>query len=268
VADVDERPAAPPGPAPDRRTASRQEVVERLAAAQKSNRGAAGYSRWVNRPLGRQFAAVAYRAGCSPNQVSLLSAACTYLAIVLVATLRPTWPMAVGATGLLVIGYALDSADGQVARLSGTGSVAGEWLDHVLDAIKIATFHLAVAICWFRHFDLQHAAWLLVPLGFSAISSVFFFALILSDLLRRVDRVKRGGTSVTTASVNPNEAASVLRSLVVLPNDYGLLCLVMVLLPLHRTFQGVYALLAAANALFLLAGLSRWLREMRGLGRG
>jgi phosphatidylglycerophosphate synthase len=268
VADVDEHPAPALRPADDRRSASRREVVARLAAAQKSNRGAAGYSRWVNRPLGRQFAAVAYRAGWSPNQVSLLSAACTYAAIVLVATLRPTFSVAAGVAALLVIGYALDSADGQVARLSGTGSVAGEWLDHVLDAIKIATFHGAVAVCWFRFFELPDAGWLLVPLGFGAVSSVFFFALILSDLLRRIERVKAGGTAVTTAQVNPNEASSVLRSLLVLPNDYGLLCLVLVLLPLHRTFQGVYAVLAAANAVFLLAGLARWFREMRAFGRG
>lgn len=245
---------------------SRREVVARLAAAQKSNRGAAGYSRWVNRPLGRQFAAIAYRAGLSPNQVSLLSASCTYVAIVLLATLRPGWAMAGAVVLLLVVGYALDSADGQVARLGGTGSVAGEWLDHVLDAVKLATFHGAVAICWFRFYELHSAGWLLVPLGFGAVSSVFFFALILSDLLRRIERVRAGGTSVTTASVNPNERASVLRSLVVLPNDYGLLCLTMLLLPLHRTFQTVYTLLAAANALFLLAGLARWYREMRRFG--
>lgn len=246
----------------------RGEIVARLASAQKSNRGAAGYSRWVNRPLGRQFAALAYLAGLGPNQVSLLSALFTYSAIVAVATVPPTWPLAIAVTGGLIIGYALDSADGQVARLQGSGSVAGEWLDHVLDAIKIATFHLAIAITWFRHYDLGRDAWLLVPLGFGAVSSVFFFALILSDLLRRIERVRSGGTSVTTASVNPNEAASVLRSLVVLPNDYGLLCLTMVLLPLHRTFTAVYAFLAASNALFLLAGLYRWFREMRTFSAG
>lgn len=266
--EVDEHRAAAAPPVEDRRTASRREIVTRLAAAQKSNRGAAGYSRWVNRRLGRQFAAIAYRAGWSPNRVSIVSAAFTYAAIALVASLRPSWPMAVGVVLLLVVGYALDSADGQVARLTGAGSVAGEWLDHVLDAVKIACFHGAVAVCWFRYFDLPHAAWLLVPLGFGAVSSVFFFALILSDLLRRIERVKAGGSAVTTASVNPNEDAAVLRSLIVLPNDYGVLCLAMLLLPLHRTFQGVYTVLAAANALFLIAGLVRWFREMRSLGRG
>jgi hypothetical protein len=138
----------------------------------------------------------------------------------------------------------------------------------VLDALKIATFHVAVAITWFRHYHLSHEAMLLIPLGFGAISSVFFFALILSDLLRRIERVKAGGSSVATASVNPDERASVLRSLIVLPNDYGLLCLTMLLLPLHRTFTTLYTVLAACNAVFLLAGLYRWFREMRALGHG
>ena len=243
-----------------------REVVARLAAAQKSNRGAAGYSRWVNRPLGRRFAAAAYLAGLTPNQVSCLSAAFTYASIVVVAAVRPSWPMAVAVTAALVLGYALDSADGQVARLRGGGSVAGEWLDHVFDAFKIAMFHLAIAISWFRFFDLGHASTLLIPLAFSVINSTFFFAIVLSDMLRRVERVKAGGSAVTTASVAPDEHAGVLRSLIVLPNDYGVFCLLIVLLPLHRTFIVAYAVLAVCNLVFLVTGGIRWFREMTALG--
>jgi phosphatidylglycerophosphate synthase len=243
---------------------TRSAVVARLARAQKSNRGAGGYSRWVNRRLGRQFAAVAYLAGLTPNQVSLLSAVCTYSAIAIVAIVAPSWGIAVLVALLLVLGYALDSADGQVARLRGGGSPAGEWLDHVFDAIKLATFHLAVAICWFRHYDVDRST-LLVPLAFSAVSTVFFFAITLSDMLRRIERQRAGGLDVTTSSVDPNEPAPVLRSLVVLPNDYGVLCLAMVLLAAQGAFVVVYSLLLAANALFLAAGCVRWFREMDSL---
>lgn len=246
---------------------SRRDVVRQLVAAQKSNRGAAGYSRWVNRPIGRQFAAVAHLAGLSPNQVSLVSAVFTCGGIALVATVRPSWWQAVIVVLTLVIGYALDSADGQVARLQGSGSPAGEWLDHVLDALKISTFHLAVAISWFRWYDLHDAGWLLIPLAFGAISAVFFFTLMLSDMLRRIARVESGGTSVTTSTVNPNEAAPMLRSIVVLPNDYGVLCLTMVLLPAQTAFIVLYSVLAACNLLFLLAGCARWFREMKALRR-
>ncbi|MDR1998817.1 MAG: CDP-alcohol phosphatidyltransferase family protein [Frankiaceae bacterium] len=247
-------------------TVSIREARRQLASAQKSNRGAAGYSRWINRPLGRQFAAVLYVWGATPNQVSLLSAAFTYSAICSLAVFPPTWPLAIWVTAGLIVGYALDSADGQVARLSGAGSPAGEWLDHVLDSAKIAMFHAAVAICWFRWYHLDRPAWLLVPLAFGAASSVFFFALILSDMLRRIDRLARtgsAGSAAATSTLNPKEAAPVLRSLLVLPNDYGLLCLVMLLIPLHSVFRSAYTVLAVCSAAFLAMGTLRWLREMR-----
>ena len=249
---------------PNAGLATRAQVVSALRSAQKSNRGAAGYSRWVNRPLGRQAAALAYLRGLSPNQVSLLSAACTFPGIALIAAAPPTWLTAIIVTVLLVAGYALDSADGQVARLRGGGSPDGEWLDHVLDSAKIAVVHLAVAISWFRFFALP-SAWVLVPLAFGAVSTVFFFAQVLADMIRRVERVRAGGSGVTTSRVNPNEPAPVLRSLVVLPNDYGVLCLLMLLLPVSVAFQSIYTVFLAANALFLVVGSMRWFREMRAL---
>ncbi|MCU1656625.1 MAG: CDP-alcohol phosphatidyltransferase, partial [Pseudonocardiales bacterium] len=232
---------------------------------QKSNRGAAGYSRWVNRRLGRQIAAVAYLRGLTPNQVSAISAVFTFAAIAAIAVFRSSWVVGVAAAAGLLVGYAFDSADGQVARLRGGGSPAGEWLDHVLDALKVSAFHIAIAIAWFRFFDLRHPSLLLVPLGFAVVSAVFFFALVLSDMLRRVERLKAGQSGVTTASLDPTERAPILRSLVVLPNDYGVLALSVVLIGAQTAFVVVYTALFAANALFLAAGCVRWFREMRSL---
>ena len=53
-------------------TASWAAVHAALVGAQKSNHNAPAYSRWVNRPLGRVFAATAYRLGITPNQPLLL----------------------------------------------------------------------------------------------------------------------------------------------------------------------------------------------------
>lgn len=246
---------------------TRREAVARLSIAQKSNRGAAGYSRWINRPLGRQLAAFAFLRELTPNQVSAISAVFTFGSIGALTLLRPTWTLAIAVPVGLLIGYAFDSADGQLARLRGGGSPAGEWLDHVLDAVKCSSIHLAIAIMWFRFYHLQHAQFLLIPLGFSAIQTVFFFAITLSDMLRRVVRASAGATSVTTASVDPGEVAPVLRSLFVLPNDYGVLCLSMLTIAMHVVFGVIYAVLLAANTLFLLAGCVRWFREMDALGR-
>lgn len=240
---------------------SRREIVARLRGAGKSNRGAGGYSRWINRPLGRQLAAIAYRIGLTPNQVTLISAACSYAAIAAIA-LAPANVLAGVLIGIgLVAGYALDSADGQLARLRGGGSVVGEWLDHVVDAAKVSALHLAIVIAWYRHYSLGHG-WLLVPLGYTVVTSVFFFAIVLADMLRRIDRVKSGGTSVTTSQVNPTEAAPLLRSILVLPNDYGTLCIALFFLGVHAVFVPLYTALFAANVLLLLAALVRWYAEL------
>lgn len=243
----------------------RSEVVAHLAGAQKSSRGAAGYSRWINRRIGRQLAAVAFLRGLTPNTVSVISALFTFSAITAIALFAPRWASAVPITLALLLGYAFDSADGQVARLRGGGSPDGEWLDHVFDALKASSFHIAVAVMWFRYYHLAHAAVLLLPLGFAVVASVFFFAMILSDMLRRIERGAAGQTTVTTSSVDPNEAAPVLRSLIVLPNDYGVLCICMILSPLHTAFAITYTLLFAANLVFLVVGCTRWFREMANL---
>lgn len=230
-------------------------AVAALAASQKSSRGAPAYSRFVNRRLGRIFAALAYVAGATPNQVTILSALFTFAGVVLIASAPPSVGVAVGVTALLVVGYALDAADGQLARLRGGGSLQGEWLDHIVDAIKSSTIHAAVLISWYRFFDLDDRA-LLIPLGYQAVTAVFFFAMILTDLLRRVHR---GTQEIIIRKTGPT---SLLYSLAVIPADYGFLCLLFLVLAWPAGFVVLYSLLFVANTLILGASLVRWFREM------
>ncbi|OAX67752.1 hypothetical protein A5N15_01010 [Rothia kristinae] len=51
---------------------------------------------------------------------------------------------AVIAALLFALGYAMDSADGQVARVTGASSPGGEWLDHVVDSVRVPAIHLTV----------------------------------------------------------------------------------------------------------------------------
>src|SRR3954471_2579898 len=94
-------------------------AVRLLTAAQKPGQGAPPYSRWVNRPLGRRAAALAASLGIRPNQVTGLSAACTSSALLILALTPARWWLGVPVAGLLITGYALDAADGQLARLTG-----------------------------------------------------------------------------------------------------------------------------------------------------
>ncbi len=236
-----------------------RDVVTRLGSAQKASRGAPGYSRWVNRRLGRYLAAWAYLRGLTPNQVTAISAIFTFAGIGLVASLRPSWPLAVGVVALLLLGYAFDSADGQIARLRGGGTPVGEWLDHVTDCVKCSAVHLATLICWFRFYDVSHPSLLLAPVGYTLVSAVFFFGVILSEQMRRCAARAPAQAGSTSTS------APALRSLIVLPADYGVLCLVFLALPAQRAFIALYSLLLAANLVFLIGALRNWYRELRAL---
>lgn len=242
--------SAPPPPArePIRVT------VARLAAAQKPALGAPAYSRFINRRMGRVLAAGAFWLRLTPNTVTGISAACTFSAIAVLALVHPSVAVGLAISALLVIGYALDAADGQLARLRGGGSLAGEWLDHMVDATKIATLHLAVLVWLYRWVALPSTGWLLVPLGFSVVAEVAFFATILGDQLRR--RSPAGA---------PTYRRSAVRALLAAPTDYGLLCLAFVLLGAPLAFLGVYTVLFAGSAGYLLLAVAKWYHDMRGL---
>ena len=238
-----------------RATETYRETVHRLAGAQKgAARSAPAYSRFVNRRLGRLLAAGAYRAGLSPNQVTGVSAAFTFAGIALLILLPPSWASGAAVTLLLVLGYAWDSADGQVARLTGTGSAAGEWLDHMVDATKVSALPLAVAVGFYRH-GVVADGWLLIPLAGAVIGAVLFFGMILTEQIRRAHGVQ----SVAATQGR----APWLRSLLVLPTDYGVLCLSFLLLGAPGVFLAVYAVLTAATAGYLVLAAAKWFREIR-----
>ncbi|MGO1971714.1 MAG: CDP-alcohol phosphatidyltransferase family protein [Propionibacteriaceae bacterium] len=227
-------------------------TVRELASAQKSAKGAPGYSRFINRPFGRRLAALAFLAGLTPNAVTAISAVCTFSAIILLAVATPGWGLGIGVTVLLVVGYALDSADGQVARLRGGGSLRGEWLDHMVDAAKITSLHLAIAIGVFRVVGPGEYGLVLVPVVFAVVNTVLFFGMILNELLRARHQARGGYVP------SPATAPSTLRALVLVPVDYGFLCLIFVLLGVPALFFGVYALLLTAYTAFLLLAVRKW----------
>jgi phosphatidylglycerophosphate synthase len=257
------RRIASPRPASDAdaATMSYRESLHSLKSRQKSGKGAPAYSRFVNRRLGRYLAAAAYEVGLTPNAVTALSALCSFAAIALLAVLPPSIPLAIAVTVGLVLGYALDSADGQLARLRGGGSRSGEWLDHMVDAAKISSLHLAVLIFLYRSNELPNDAWLLVPIGFTVVAAVSFFGMILNDQLRRVSGLASG----QDATADPGRAASTIRSLLVIPTDYGVLCLIFLLLGWPIAFLAAYTVMFAGSAGYLLLACVKWFRDMRAL---
>ncbi|MFJ8881888.1 CDP-alcohol phosphatidyltransferase family protein [Streptomyces sp. NPDC102402] len=237
-------------------------VLRELRGAQKSSKGVSLYSRYVNRPAGRLLAAGAYRAGLSPNQVTLTSALFTYVSIAAVALVEPSWSLGVLVYAGLAVGFAFDSADGQLARLTGRGGPDGEWLDHVVDCAKLVLVHSAVLISFYRFGGPAAEGWLLLPLGFLFAAVLTFCA----GLLR--EQLGKAAAGAAPVAAGPAPPVSRVRAVGLLPADYGVFCLVFLLSGAPGAFRAGYAVLAAVHALFLVAFLAKWFRELRALRAG
>jgi len=233
-----------------------------LRSAQKPPRGTAAYSRLVNRPVARRVAAAAHVIGITPNVATGVSATLSALGLVLLAGFEPAPWLAIAVPVLLAAGYVMDSVDGQLARLSGTGSLSGEWLDHTVDCVKTSALHLAVLISFYRFPPVHDRAWLLVPVGFEIVDMLSFFGLVTLPLLRKLH-----GTAAATAATAPPAAEHPLRMWIILPTDYGVLCWIFVLLAWPALFLAGYTAMFAVNAAVLVLALGKWWRELRALDR-
>ena len=225
-----------------------------LRSAQKPARGTAAYSRYVNRPLGRLVAAAAHTVRLSPNQATAISATLSGTAIVLLATVEPGWQLGLAVALLLAAGYVMDSVDGQLARLRGTTSLSGEWLDHTVDCFKTITIHLAVVISWYLYPPIDSDLILLVPLAFAVVDSVTFFGFMFLPMVR-----PRTSSSTVAAPEHP------LRTWLLLPSDYGALVWMFVLLAWPQVFAFAYFAMFVTGGLLLGLALRKWWRELRSL---
>lgn len=238
-------------------TSFRQTVFQLSSAQKTAAPGAPPYSIYVNRKAGKYVAAAAYRIGWSPNTISCVSAVLTFSGIILLAAAPGSWWVGIAVWGLLALGYVFDSADGQVARLRGIGSPAGEWLDHVLDSAKLPSLHLAVLVATYKNFHLPNEVWLLIPVVYSAIASVAFFSMILNDHLKTIH--------AHAPRAFDKKRRSVIKSVALLPTDYGALCFLFIFLGSESTFMSLYSLFFLANAGHLLLASFKWFNDMKNL---
>jgi phosphatidylglycerophosphate synthase len=226
----------------------------RLADAQKSAASVPAYLRFVNRRAGGWLASVGYALDLTPTQLTVLSAVSSFAGIAVLLFAPATVPIGLLVAALLLLGYALDSADGQLARIRGGGSKAGEWLDHVVDIAKLTSLHAVVTVSVLRHFDVSRLA-LALPLVFGIANATQFLGMMLRDQLRGSRQLTKTGSS------------SVLVALLLLPLDHGTLCLAFVLLGYHTAFLVCYGLLALCTVLFAARSLTKAYRGLLALDR-
>lgn len=224
-----------------------------LEGAQKTPKGASLYSRYVNRPIGRRLAAAAHVAQLTPNQVTVLSALFSFTGIFVILAFRPTIVGGVVIAAALLLGYALDSADGQLARLRTSGGRAGEWLDHVLDcAVKLA-LHGAVLVAWYRSGVESH--FLLLAFAFQFVAVLLFFGGTLAEKLRENST---GTTHGPFHGTRLRGVSEVLR----LSVDHATICLGFLAWGWPDAFLVCYALLFVAHFAFLLAFGRHWFQDL------
>jgi hypothetical protein len=93
---------------------------------------------------GRLVVWTANRTRITPNQLTggaavlgLLAAFCFALA---------TWPWLLAGALLFHLSFVLDCMDGKIARLKGTGSVFGVWVDFILDRVRFFVCMMALLV--------------------------------------------------------------------------------------------------------------------------
>jgi len=132
-------------------------------------------------PLARELAQVLSPTRVRPNHLTLTAAALMLLAAGSIALARSGWPDRSITALALALALVLDTADGRLARLQGTTSAFGRWLDQVLDELADLTLHAAIAWAAFRQAD--QPIWLVLGIVYASGKYLFLVQSILGDEL-------------------------------------------------------------------------------------
>lgn len=138
--------------------------------------------RTTYQPLGRFWAWVPARSLASllaptrirPNSVTLAAAALMFGAAALLATGSVGWIWCIATAICLAAALILDTADGHLARLQGTASEFGRWLDVVLDELAEMVLHASIA--WGMFARTGSASWIGVGMLYAIGKYVFTIA--------------------------------------------------------------------------------------------
>jgi len=123
-----------------------------------------------------------------PNHLTLAATGLMLVAATLVATLGPRLWGQLTIAMALALALVLDTADGHLARLQGTASELGRWLDASLDELSDMVLHGAIA--WGAYLRDGHPGWLVLGMTYGMGKYLFFV-------------VAESGKALETASTLP-----------------------------------------------------------------
>jgi phosphatidylglycerophosphate synthase len=126
-----------------------------------------------------------------PNALTLTSAGLMVFSASLVAAGFSAWGAGLAIAISLATALVLDTADGRLARLQGTSSAFGRWLDQVLDELADVALHAAIAWAAFRRDGWP--GWMLLGVLYASSKYLFQVQSLLGEELER--EMKRDGGS-------------------------------------------------------------------------
>jgi hypothetical protein len=132
-------------------------------------------------PLARRLAERLSPTSIKPNAVTLASGTLMLWAAALIAVGRTGWISQVTVALFLALALVLDTADGRLARLQGTSSAFGRWLDQVLDELADMALHAAIA--WAAFCRDGQPIWLLLGILYASGKYLFVIQSLLGDEL-------------------------------------------------------------------------------------
>jgi phosphatidylglycerophosphate synthase len=205
-------------------------------------RGGGLYTDKLSQRAGSWFALLGYRRGLTPTALTLGNLVLGLLAAVLVIVAHERHPVVAGAVALVLwqVAYALDCADGQLARVTGRASPAGKRLDILCDvALQIGLVAAVATVA-----DRQSGP---LPVWVTAAFAGTWLVNLVTSLLQTGD----AAASLVTSTALPIQVLKLAR-------DYGAVVLVIgLVLALAPQFTiWVLGAFTVVNGLFLLASIA------------
>jgi hypothetical protein len=145
--------------------AASDELIRRTTYQPLGRYWALAPARW----LARRLAPTRIR----PNAVTAASALLMLLAAGLVALAPAALAARLGAALTMALALILDTADGHLARLQGTASAFGRWLDANLDELADLALHAAIA--WGFSAGGTRPGWLMIGMAYVCGKYLFHF---------------------------------------------------------------------------------------------
>jgi CDP-alcohol phosphatidyltransferase-like enzyme len=142
-------------------------------------------------PLAERLAEWLRPSSIRPNALTLVHAGLMLSAAALVSAGLDGWLGRLAAASALAVALVLDTADGRLARLQGTSSAFGRWLDQVLDELADMVLHAAIA--WAAFCRDSHPGWLLLGILYASSKYLFQVESLLGEELE--GGMKRDGAS-------------------------------------------------------------------------